>query len=547
MPGFSKGLPLLRPWPFLLGLLLIGVSFPGGGRAQIISPGKLSTPHAELEGMSNCTQCHQLRVPGADRDRCLQCHQALGARIDENQGYHGRLEEEDCGVCHKEHLGEDFNLIRMDPDTFPHALTGYELEGAHTEVECRTCHTSANVSDPLVLEEMSNPDALERSYLGLDTRCRSCHTGDDPHAGQFQERECSTCNTTEKWEEPEIFDHDQSPFPLDGLHERVECSGCHVVDHSLGGDGVIRYDSVAASDCVSCHADPHGGQMTGRCSACHSTSGWSRINQVNLEAGFDHGTTGFPLVGAHDGADCAVCHTPASHTRTGIVLQFQRNTLGRSYPRPEHENCTSCHLDAHDGTFDNRSCDACHTSGSWTPPDFGRAQHQMELRFQLSGAHAVTPCSDCHERGEGDSREFVFRFADPGKCAVCHQADDPHEGDFEIESCDLCHQSTVFQLERFNHDLLEDAGWGGDCQSCHDTDQPHEDQFLNRDCGECHSTEDFTISRFDHGKTRFPLEGAHQNASCESCHLAETGPSGSLMVRYRPIETDCSSCHGGAA
>ena len=69
---------------------------------------------------------------------------------------------------------------------------------------------------------------------------------------------------------------------------------------------------------------------------------------------------------------------------------------------------------------------------------------------------------------------------------------------------------------------------------------------LGMDCGECHSSEDFAISEFDHGKTRFPLEGAHQNASCEGCQLAETGASGGLMVRYRPIETDCSSCHGGA-
>ena len=42
--------------------------------AQLISPGKLSAAHAELEGMRQCTQCHELGQRGASAQRCLGCH-----------------------------------------------------------------------------------------------------------------------------------------------------------------------------------------------------------------------------------------------------------------------------------------------------------------------------------------------------------------------------------------------------------------------------------------------------------------------------------------
>jgi len=536
----------------VFGLLVLGLAPPSPGKAQLISPGKLSSAHAELEGMSNCTQCHQLRTPGADRTRCLQCHKSLSRRVEAGEGYHGTLEEKDCGTCHKEHLGEDFHLVRMDPDTFPHASTGYALEGAHQAADCRACHTPQLVSDPEVRRELEASGGLERSYLGLDSRCGTCHTADNPHAEQFIDRDCGSCHTEADWEEAVEFDHSRTSYPLDGQHTEVDCVGCHEAEQPAQGVELIRYTPMDASDCATCHDDPHDDRMTGRCGSCHVTAGWSRVNRSRVESTFDHEGTGFPLAGAHERAECRACHAPLPGSRESsagalaeLRLSFPEGATGHAFPKPEHETCTSCHVDTHEGIFEERACDLCHTLDSWVPPDYDRARHEMELRFELSGSHAVTPCSGCHESLAGGERRMVFRFQDPGSCSVCHQADDPHEGVFQRSGCDGCHGTERFAMDRFDHALLRDSGWTGRCSACHETDDPHSGQFQNRDCQECHNTEAYAIEDFDHSSTRFQLEGAHVEVACSGCHLAEKDQAGQSMTRYRPLDMTCEACHGG--
>ncbi|MCJ7628811.1 MAG: hypothetical protein MUO50_10545 [Longimicrobiales bacterium] len=523
----------------------MGLGLPGNVDAQIISPGKLSRAHGELEGMGSCTQCHQLRTPGADRDRCLKCHESLSRKIESGTGYHGRLNEKDCGVCHKEHLGEDFRLIRMDPDTFPHLSTGYVLQGAHNKVECRGCHTPDFVVDPELRQELSETEGLTRTYMGLDQQCGSCHRTDGPHQNQFAGRDCGACHTEVEWESVPAFDHDRTPFQLDGRHQDVECNACHNVIQSGDGSESVRYTPLEASDCVSCHEDPHDSSMKGGCNECHGTAGWNRVNRSAVESTFDHEATDFSLVGAHSLAECRTCHSASQGAGARVRLRFGPGTAGRSYPKPEYETCTSCHLHSHEGDFGDRSCDTCHSPDSWVPPDYDRTQHQMELRFDLSGSHAVLPCSACHEREEGKERRLVFRFDDPDLCSVCHQNDDPHEGAFRAPGCDLCHQTTVFGLDRFDHGLLERAGWAGSCGACHETDSPHEGQFQDQDCRECHGTDAYAVPDFDHKVTRFPLAGAHADVPCGECHLAVEGPAGRSMILYRPLDQACTACHGG--
>ena len=59
-----------RELPVVLGAFLLLVSGAPLG-AQIISPGKLSAAHASLDGMTNCTQCHELGKKGASDAKCL--------------------------------------------------------------------------------------------------------------------------------------------------------------------------------------------------------------------------------------------------------------------------------------------------------------------------------------------------------------------------------------------------------------------------------------------------------------------------------------------
>ena len=64
-------------------------------------------------------------------------------------------------------------------------------------------------------------------------------------------------------------------------------------------------------------------------------------------------------------------------------------------------------------------------------------------------------------------------------------------------------------------------------------------------CSSCHtSTATWSALRFDHDEeTRFPLEGAHREASCSACHKPILEESGLEVVRYRPLGMECSDCH----
>jgi hypothetical protein len=63
---------------------------------------------------------------------------------------------------------------------------------------------------------------------------------------------------------------------------------------------------------------------------------------------------------------------------------------------------------------------------------------------------------------------------------------------------------------------------------------------LARPCASCHTTESFTA--FPLGVVHpadFPLEGAHLQTSCESCHTSDLGGA------YTPLDRECASCHMG--
>ncbi len=133
-----------------------------------ISPGDLAEPHAHLEGMSNCTKCHILGEK-VSNEKCLECHDLLNSRVSQGKGYHAseEVKGKECTVCHSDHHGRKFEMIRFDKDKFDHTLTGYRLEGKHAETACKDCHKPDNIQ---------NPEARKKkyTYLGLDQACLSC-------------------------------------------------------------------------------------------------------------------------------------------------------------------------------------------------------------------------------------------------------------------------------------------------------------------------------------------------------------------------------------
>lgn len=489
--------PLLPGSIVALGLL---AGAPGVG-AQIISPGKLSEAHAELEGMRRCTACHELRKPGAARGLCLECHAPVKARLEEDRGFHASLAEGDCAACHKEHLGRDFDLLRLDSLVFEHDRTGYVLEGRHAEISCGECHRPEWVVAPDVLAFREEHGAGERTFLGLPARCGGCHGPDDPHDGQFPGRGCDACHGQEEWEGAETFDHDRARYPLTGGHVGVSCELCHGAA-DVSGRGV-RYRPLEFGACASCHEDPHGGAMAGACRDCHTTLGWARVDPAGVEGRFDHGSTGFRLEGRHGAIACGLCHDPGLEAE-GIRRSFPAGSGGAAFPPPEASSCRSCHLEAHEEVVaqdaeggSTGECSACHGQDAWLPADYDLARHEALADFPLTGAHMAVPCESCHRDPPEAGGALSLRLG-PTECVSCHEEADPHG-----------------------------------------------DQFRGRSCDACHSVTSFRIPDFDHGVTGFPLEGEHRDAACRACHGLLVGADGVERVRYRPLDTACRSCHGG--
>jgi len=470
-----------------------------GLSGQLISPGRLSSAHSELEGVRNCTSCHTLRNRGASAEKCLECHTPLASRIRANRGLHASFSDQSCSQCHKEHGGLELDIVRFDTTTFDHDETGFSLVESHASTDCRGCHDSANVRAADVREFKGRYGALASTYLGLDQQCVSCHEPENPHRQQFAGRKCSDCHAETVWTEAVLFNHDGSRYPLSGKHQQVNCSSCHDSESIGGGPPVVKYRPVAFQTCLSCHVDEHTGAFGTTCTSCHSTVGWNNVNRNRVESTFDHNTTGFPLMGTHSRSACASCHQSPPTQTAALHITLQRGTETRTFPTPVAIDCTSCHVDRHANEFADVPgglvCVNCHTEESWFPALFDLPRHNRDSRFALTGAHASVPCSSCHERS-ADVSTIVFRNVPQG------------------------------------------------CADCHATDDPHASQFGDRSCDTCHGTMSFAITAFDHDKTGYVLDEAHRKVPCQSCHGVVQEPDGRTFRRYRPINTACRTCHG---
>ena len=493
---------LLIALPVALLALVLGAN-AAPLEAQIISPGKLSAAHASLDGMSNCTQCHELGKKGASDAKCLGCHENLAARIQLKQGLHATYKGQTCGSCHKDHFGAAFQLVRFDTAGFDHSKVGFELKLAHKETKCRSCHTADLIADPAVRKYGMEHRTLAKTYLGLATGCMDCHRKDDIHAGQFKTRKCTDCHTEASWKEVPLFNHDLTRYKLTGAHKDAQCEKCHRPMPVPGVDKpVTRFAGVASARCTSCHRDYHDGKMRQTCESCHNTDSWTRLtDRKGFESTFDHSRTKFMLNGAHAKSTCATCHTPSAPPKGTVRLTFAPENLKSMFPAPRAADCMSCHVDVHEGTFAKSTggpaCKNCHTESTWLPAAYDLARHNRET-FVLTGAHIATPCSSCHPTATV-GKPPTFKVASR-ECVACHKAKDPHQG-----------------------------------------------QFAERPCTDCHTTESFRIAAFDHAKTKYPLDATHRAVACAGCHIKTSGASGSTFTRYRPLETTCRSCHGTQA
>ncbi len=507
-----------------------------------LSPGDLARPHAHLEGISNCTQCHTLGDK-VSNDKCLDCHKEIKSRLDRRSGYHysKEVKGKDCFSCHSDHHGRNFDMVHFDEEKFDHNLTGTKLTGAHQKIDCRDCHRPDYIEDRILKKRAE-------TFLGLQTDCVNCH--EDAHQKTLG-NDCANCHSTDAFSPASKFDHNKTDFALQGQHKTVECKECHQTE-TRNGKEFQRFADVPFANCNACHDDPHNSHLGTDCKQCHTEQSFtSRAGLKN----FNHATTHFPLKGRHKQVDCANCHKMGA----GPATIFQ-DRLGVAT-----NQCATCHKDVHEGKF-GTNCAECHHEDSFRAKiDKDNFDHDL-TGFALEGKHEVVDCRKCH---------VSESLTDPlphNNCASCHK--DYHEGEFVKNKispdCAECHTVDGFSPSRFSLDShantkfpLDGAHLATPCFACHLKEDKwhfknigercvdcHEDVhkgeiaekfYPQQNCQNCHLTESWTgINKFDHSQTAFVLVGKHGRTDCAACHKQDDEkPHG----RFAGLSHNCTACH----
>lgn len=320
-----------------------------------------------------CAKCHATGVRQPLRfDRCSACHANV----------HRESVRDDCGRCH--------TPAAFRPATFDHrAATAFPLEGQHEPLACRKCHTRIESDDIPALRRVVDFGGVQATctachkdrhqgefgraceachrastfkaagfvhprmpafFGGLHTgvacvkchvrsglqtsakappsvACAGCHS--DVHLGQLGVA-CDRCHDVSGAKfAPARFTHDTTRFPLTGKHRPLACEKCHstVTAQFPSGAGTARRFAGVSTDCSTCHKDPHLGQVTRQCEACHTPETFQITSYAHqgLEKVFGTAT--------HDRLPCRSCHKketgdfPAGRGTT-MRLKVGRTCLG---------------------------------------------------------------------------------------------------------------------------------------------------------------------------------------------------------------------------
>jgi hypothetical protein len=375
---------------------------------------------------------------------------------------------------------------------------------------------------------------------------------------------CQNCHTASAWKPiravPE-FDHNQTRYPLRGMHAAVTCTQCHVK---------MVFSNVGQR-CQDCHADVHRRQLGANCEQCHTVRGWQVANKD-----IQNHNNRFPLMGAHAAVDCDACH------KNGANSQFQTMSTA----------CYSCHQSDFTKTTNpnhvtakfSTLCETCHSVDNWLNAKFDHST----TGFLLTGGHSVPPreCIDCHVNNNYNLTSMA--------CFSCHQKDFasatapvPHNG-FPT-TCENCHNTVQWSDAKFDHSITgftltgqhtvpprqcADCHTGGNynlsstaCVSCHlkdfqgTTNPNHVSANFPQTCAQCHDTNSWMNASFNHDSTGFPLTGQHtvppractdchvngnytlNSATCVSCHLKDFQGTTNPNHKSLNFSTTCDTCH----
>lgn len=321
------------------------------------------------------------------------------------------------------------------------------------------------------------------------------------------------------------FNHSATLFRLEGAHARTSCDSCHKPGRPARG---------LPRTCNSCHI-PGGLFATTFQSATHVPTPPAQL--------------------------CGDCHNQNNWTPAVMRHTSDMNgQCGRCHNNSQAPGKPAVHLPT------TASCDACHTTGAWTP-----------VKRIVHDASTVSRCSTCHNGtiASGKSASHISTSAqcdtchtstitwlgaqflhDPstwGRCSTCHNYNTARgKGANHIPTssqCDSCHTSQItFAAVTMNH-----TGLNGQCSTCHGgaylaqnaqtKPAPPNHVTTTAQCDSCHSstTSWATVAGFDHSL----LSPAATNR-CADCHTPGVGGVNQGLtkpVTHVPTTRQCDACH----
>jgi hypothetical protein len=410
-----------------------GENFQHNKKTKFVLTGK----HAE----AGCRDCHRGKTPDKferfdpAKVGCMGCHK--------HTNVHNReFVDKDCLGCHKS--AGDVNSTETARGNFHGPQSRFPLVAGHAKVPCVKCHKD------------------EKNWK-IPMECGTCHE-DSLHKGSLGDA-CDRCHAPGVWQAAR-FDHDKdSKYPLNGLHEKATCEGCHP-------NRQYKPTPTSCGD-AQCHLadDAHKLRLGTACEKCHRETG-ENIFQHNKQAAFK-------LRDSHLNVACKNCHP---------TLEFK--------PRPK--DCFGCHPEptVHKGLY-GTACVDCHNEVAWANI---KPIHDVG-NFSLAGSHDGVACVRCHK----DTRPLA---GTGNLCITCHREDDIH-GNSLGPKCGDCHSQWAFAPARFDHtqvgcdlsgqhrtlpcfDCHKAGNFGGlstQCISCHADDAATRPTHRNAayvNCGNCH-------------------------------------------------------------
>jgi hypothetical protein len=252
---------------------------------------------------------------------------------------------------------------------------------------------------------------------------------------------CESCHTARTFA-VSAFTHARSRAFFDGQHSALRCVQCHKGTAAMASTRSAATPAARApvtapaprmphvglaktsDSCVSCHQDPHFGQVSARCETCHTVEA-----PKFAIASFAHERTKFPLTGKHTGVECTTCHKVETQAFPAGVATIRRLTgLGAT--------CASCHQDPHQGQLE-QGCERCHSSETFKISRYTHLRAAALGEF-FTGEHLYTPCTSCHRATSaraGASSPVAYKTATT--CVNCHT--DVHRGALGPR-CETCHK-----------------------------------------------------------------------------------------------------------